>query len=129
METIAITNAAWWLNHSHVLIRGLYTAADEAFVANSIVTITGAGTAQASVETRAGDQALLKVQRMVLQGSVSVMLRGGQKYEVALPGEVGKLLPGDLAYISAQIDAMSQPMSAEEQADFLASQSVPVAAS
>lgn len=121
-NTISIENAPWWQPHSHVLLKGLYLAEDEAFVANSIVSITGAGTANAAVETRAGDQALLKVQRMVKQGTVAVMLRTGQKYEVSLPGEVGKLLSVDISYIADQIDAMSKPMSAEEQAAFLASQ-------
>lgn len=122
MNEMTITNAPWWQNHSFCRLKGLYLAEDEAAVANSMVTITGAGTAQANVETRAGDQVLLKVQRMVVQGTVAVMLRTGQKYEVSLPGEVGKLLPTDLKYISDQIDAMSQPMSAEEQTAFLASQ-------
>jgi hypothetical protein len=129
MNEIAITNAPWWANHSYVQLKGLYLAEDEAYVANSIVSITGAGTANTAIQTRAGDQAMLKVQRMVAQGTVSVMLRGGQKYEVSLPGEVGKLLSIDLAYISAQIDALSQPMSAEEQASFLASQNGHVAVS
>jgi hypothetical protein len=120
--TISIQNAPWWANHSHVILRGLYTASDEAHVTNSIVSVTGAGTANVGMETRAGDQAILKVQRMVAQGTVAVMLRSGHKYEVQLPGDAGKLLPTDLSYISAQIDALSQPMSAEEQTAFLASQ-------
>lgn len=120
-STITIQNAPWWQPHSHVLLKGLYLAEDEAYVANAIIAITGAGTASPQMETRTGDQTLLKVQRMVRQGTVAVMLRTGQKYEVSLPGEVGKLLPIDLAYIAAQIDATSQPMSAEAQKSFLAS--------
>lgn len=120
-NSIAIQNAPWWQPHSHVLLKGLYLAEDDAFVANGIVAVTGVGTPNATMETRPGDQALLKVQRMVKQGTVAVMLRTGQKYEVNLPGEAGKLLPIDLAYITEQIDAMSQPMSAEEQASFLKS--------
>lgn len=126
---IGIDNAQHWLNHSYVQLKGLYLAEDEAHVANSIVSIQGAGTANPTMGMRAGDQNLIKVQRMVSEGKVAVMLRGGHKYEVNLPGEVGKLLPADLAYISAQIDAMSQPMSAEEQARFLASQNAPAEAS
>lgn len=122
MNELTIQPAPHWQPHSFVRLKGLYLAEDEAFVANSIVSISGAGTASAAVETRAGDQVLIKVQRMVIAGTVAVMLRGGAKYEVQLPGDVGKLLPVDLAYISEQIDAMSQPMSAEEQKAFLASQ-------
>lgn len=128
MGEITIPNAPYWQPHSYCRLKGLYLAEDEAFVTNNVVSITGAGTQSASVETRAGDQAMLKVQRMVVAGTVAVMLRGGAKYEVSLPGEVGKLLPGDLAYISEQIDSMSQPMTAEEQQAFLASQNVPAEA-
>lgn len=124
METnpIAIPNAGHWLNHSHVLLKGLYLASDDAWVTNHIVSVTGAGTANVAMETRAGDQALLKVKRMVTEGRVAVLLRDGRKYEVSLPAEVESLLPTDLAYISEQIDALSRPMSAEEQTAFLASQ-------
>lgn len=120
-NTIGITNAPWWLNHSSVVLKGLCLAEDDAWITNNIVSVQNAGTNNVSVETRTGDQALLKIQRMVKSGTVAVMLRGGQKYEVSLPSEVGKLLPVDAAYIVAQIDAMSQPMSAEEQANFLKS--------
>lgn len=122
MSEITITNAPHWLNHSYVRLKGLYLAEDEAAIANAMVSVTGAGTGNANVETRAGDQALLKIGRMVSAGTVAVMLRGGAKYEVSLPGDVGKLLPVDLAYISEQIDAISKPMSVEEQKAFLASQ-------
>lgn len=119
MSEITIPNAPHWLNHSYCRLKGLYLAEDDAAISNAIVSITGAGTTNAAVETRAGDQTLLKVQRMVMAGTVAVMLRGGAKYEVNLPGEVGKLLPTDVAYISEQIDATSRPMSAEEQKAFL----------
>ena len=120
MDTIGIPNAPYWLNHSHVELKGLYLAADDAWVGNQMVSVKGVG-ADAIVENRTGDQALLKIQRMVKSGTVAVMLRSGAIYEVNLPGDVAKLLPGDVAYINEQIDLAGQPMSAEEQAAFLAS--------
>jgi hypothetical protein len=120
-NAIGITNAQHWLNHSHVELKGLYLAGDEAFVTNNMVSFQGTG-ASASVQTLAGNQGLLKIQRMVLPGSVvAVMLRDGTTYEVALPNDVENLFPDDLAYISAQIDAISKPMTEQEQADFLKS--------
>lgn len=121
MDTIGIPNAPWWLNNSTVVLKGLYLAEDDAWVTNNMLTIQGAGTTGATVESHGGDQQILKVQRMVRQGTVAVMLRGGATYEVTLPQEAKKLLQVDLDYISKQIDALSQPMSAEEQEAFLAS--------
>ena len=68
-----------------------------------------------------GSVAVLKVQRMVRQGTVAIMLRGGAKYEVSLPAQANKLTITDLNYIIGQIDVLSQPMSVEEQQAFLAS--------
>lgn len=126
---IGLTNAPWWLNHSTVSLKGLYLAEDDAWVNNNIVRVQNANTPNASVETRPGDQAILKIQRMVQSGTVAVMLRGGATYSVSLPNEANKLLPADRDYILSQIDALSQPMSAEEQQAFLASASAPSAAS
>jgi hypothetical protein len=122
MDTIGISNAPHWLNHSYVTLRGLYLAADEAWVTNQMVSVKNSG-GETSVETRTGDQNLLKIQRMVTSGKVAVMLRNGSTYEVNLPQDAGKLLPSDVAYIVEQIDAAGKPMSAEEQQAFLASAS------
>lgn len=120
-DTITLPNSPRWANHSFVRVRGLWTAADAASVQNAIVKVTNAGTSSASVETRTGDMTLLKVKRMVVEGVVSITLRGGRKYEVSLPGDAGKLLPLDLDYISDQIDALNELMDPEEQTDFLPS--------
>lgn len=120
MDTIGISNAPHWLNHSNVVLKGLYLAADEAWVTNQMVSVKNSG-GETSVETKTGDQALLKIQRMVKSGVVAVMLRNGSVYEVNLPQDAGKLLPSDVAYIVEQIDVAGKPMSAEEQAAFLAS--------
>jgi hypothetical protein len=120
MDTIGIINAPHWLNHSYVTLKGLYLAADEAWVTNQMVSVKNNGT-ETTVETRSGDQAMLRIQRMVTSGKVAVMLRNGSTYEVNLPQDAGKLLPSDMAYILEQIDAAGKPMSAEEQAAFLAS--------
>lgn len=125
-NAIGITNAPHWLNHSQVTLKGLYLAGDEAWITNNMVSVQGVGTADAAVQTKAGDQGLLKIQRMVVPGSiVAVMLRDGSTYEVALPTDADKLFAGDLSYISAQIDAISKPLTAQEQADFLKSASAP----
>jgi len=123
--SISLPNAPWWLNHSTVTLKGLYLAIDDAYITNNIVSVQGAGTANATVQTKAGDQTLLKISRMVKSGTVAVMLRGGQTYEVSLPQEAGKLLAKDASYIIEQIDALSQPLSAEEQASFLNSANAP----
>lgn len=115
---LSIPNAPWWLNHSQVILRGLLKASDEAWIQNKMISVTGQGV-NAVVESNPGNVTILKVQRMVLQGTVAVMLKDGSKYEVSLPQNVGDLLSADLAYISSRIDLASQPMSAEEQVAFL----------
>ncbi len=115
---IAILNAPHWLNHSTVVLRGPILAEDGAWVTNQIIALENA---RENGESHAGDQLLLKVKRMVKQGVVAVMLKSGATYEVTLPKDVSKLLLTDLAYISREIDAISEPMSAEEQTSFLAS--------
>lgn len=123
-NTIAIPNAPWWQPHSHVLLKGLYLTEDDAAITNqsqifSVNTQTGNAN-NVTAQGQMGSLAVLKVQRMVTQGTVAVMLRSGATYEVSLPRQAGKLLVPDLNYILTQIDAMSQPMSAEEQQLFLA---------
>ena len=126
MQPLALKNAEWWLNHSHVLIKGRLTAGDNAVIANGVVQVEMQGKEPVMV-SKAGLANILKVQRMVTQGTVAVMLQGGQTYEVSLPGEVENLFPDDLSYICEQIDALSRPLSAQEQKDFLASASAPSA--
>ena len=122
MQPLALKNAEWWLNHSHVLIKGRLTAGDNAVIANGVVQVEMQGKEPVMV-SKAGLANILKVQRMVTQGTVAVMLQGGQTYEVSLPGEVENLFPDDLSYICEQIDALSKPLSAQEQKDFLAAAS------
>lgn len=114
-----IKNAPWWMNHSHVVLKGLYLAGDDAAIADASRGQPGAA-------------ALMKIRTMVKSGVVAVMMRTGtdaegkplgEKHEVKLPGEVEKLLLPDLLYINEQIDALGRPMSAEEQADFFAAAS------
>lgn len=120
MKPIALKNAPHWLNHSHVLIKGRLTAGDQAEIANGIVEVEVVN-GNPVVVTKAGNQGILKVQRMVVQGVVAVMLEEGETYEVELPGEAENLFPDDLDYICKQIDAKSKPLSAEDQQRFLAS--------
>lgn len=117
---IAVPNAPWWLPHSTVLLKGVLKGSDEAWIQNNMISVSGSGQ-NAVVESNPGNLTLLKVQRMVKQGTVAVMLKDGSKYEVILPKDVGELLSADLAYIVSRIDLLSQPMSAEEQVAFLAS--------
>ena len=120
-QPLSIPNAAHWLNHSHVLIKGRMTAGDAAEIANGVVQIEMSGNTPVMI-TKAGLNNILKVRRMVVPGSiVAVMLEGGETYEVSLPDETENLFPDDLGFICEQIDAKSKPLSAKEQQDFLAS--------
>lgn len=123
-DGITIPNAPWWQPHSHVQLKGLYLAEDDAFVTNqtSTFSVNGAGTANVTAQAQPGNSAIYKIQRMVRQGTVSIMLRGGAKYEVSLPAQANRLTITDVNYIIEQIDALSQPMSVEEQQAFLLSQ-------
>lgn len=123
-DGITIPNAPWWAPHSQVLLKGLYLAEDDAYVTNqaSTFSVNGAGTANVTAQAQAGNQIIYKVQRMVKQGTVSILLRGGAKYDVSLPSQANRLTITDINYIIGQIDSLSQPMSAEEQQSFLASQ-------
>lgn len=108
MTERSLVNAPHWMPHSYVLLKGIFTLGDDAHISNA-------------VEGHRGDTALVKIQYMVKEGTVAVMLPpDGEKYEVKLPGEAGKLLDADAAYILEQINATSKPMSAKEQEDFLA---------
>lgn len=121
MDTVGIANAPHWLNHSIVTIKADYTAGDQAWILNQI-TLTP--TDDAHVTERHQD--ILKVKRMVLPGSVVAVPRpGGRTKTVNLPQEASQLLVPDLDYIVSQIDAANKPMTAEEQAAFLASASAP----
>ncbi len=96
------------MNHSIVLLKGIQTLDDNAQVANAS-------------EGHRGDSARIKIQHMVTQGKVAVMLApDGEKYEVDLPKDAGRLLDADALYILEQIEAVSKPMSMEEQKVFLA---------
>lgn len=122
MKPIAIKNKDNWLNHSHVLTRGRMTAGDLAEINNGMVSVEVVNNVPVVI-TKAGNQNILKVRRMVVQGTVAVLLNNGddepEKYEVSLPEQAEQLLPDDLDYICEQIDARSKPMSAEEQKRFL----------
>lgn len=113
MPEIPIKNAEWWHNHSHVILKGVYTLEDDSFVANAIFG-------------RPGDLAIRQIERMVKEGVVSVSLPPeNTRYEVKLPQEARNLLPADAEYILSQIQAAGKPMSAKEQADFLARANAP----
>lgn len=122
MKPIALKNAPHWMPHSHVLTKGRMTAGDSAEITNGMISVEMVGGAPLVV-TKAGNQNLLKVQRMVISGVVAVMLDNGddepEKYEVSLPEDAADLLPEDLDYICAQIDAKSKSLSMEEQKRFL----------
>ena len=122
-QYIPIENASWWLPHSHVALRDLYLAEDEAAINNQAnsIRLQQEGASGKALVNQAGSLVILKVQRMVHEGVVAVMLRGGRKHEVKLPADVHKLSPTDLQYLNEQIDLFSRPMSAEEQEAFLAS--------
>lgn len=120
MKPIGLKNAPHWLNHSQVLVKGRMTAGDVAEITNGMVNAEVVNGVPLVI-TRAGNQNILKVRRMVLQGVVAVMLEDGETYEVGLPEHAEDLLAEDLDYICAQIDAKSKPLSVEQQRAFLAS--------
>lgn len=123
-NTITIDNAPWWAPHSHVVLRGLFLAEDEAAINNQAQTLSfnREGASNGTLTNQAGSATILKVQRMVQQGTVSVLLHGGRKHDIALPSQASRLSTTDLNYINEQIDLVSRPMTAEEQMRFLASQ-------
>lgn len=127
-EPICIDNAAWWLPHSHVLVKEDYTAADEAWVQARMVKIGVQGTGtKATPDMQIGkERGILQVERMVVAGSVvAVQRRNGRVKTVNLPQEAESLLLTDLAYIIGQIEALNEVMTPEEQTDFLPSAGEP----
>lgn len=124
-NTIGIENAAWWLNHSHVLIREDFTADDQEWVANQGTRVVNPGTQFARIEANLGSENRLLVQRMVVEGVVAVKRANDRIKTVNLPKDVSQLLAQDLNYIVAQIQKYNAPMSEEQQADFLPDASVP----
>lgn len=118
-HTIGIINAPWWLNHSHVLIREDMLAEDSAWIANQSTRLVGAGTANPQIEFQAGNTNIFLVKRMVVQGIVAVKRANDRVKTVHLPQEAEKLLSQDLDYIVAQINKHNQPMTEDEQRDFL----------
>jgi hypothetical protein len=120
MKSVSILNAPWWLNHSIVICKGRLLAGDVAEINNSMVTMEVVNGVPVVI-TKGGNQAILKVQRMITQGTVAVLDDEGDPYEVSLPKDAHLLYQEDLEYICAQIDAKGKPMSAEAQKAFLAS--------
>jgi hypothetical protein len=124
-NTIPLVNAPHWLNHSHVLIKEDYLAEDEEWIANQTTKIVNQGTQNAQVEIKAGSTNILLVKRMVVSGVVAVNRANGRVKTVNLPQEAAQLLAPDLAYIAAQINQYNQPMTQEQQSDFLPSANGP----
>ena len=123
MDTIAIENAHWWLNHSAVLVKEDYLAQDEVWVNKQLVTIntTGSGSrTRPDVQMSEKDRNVLIVERMVQPGSVVAVQRSqGRVKTVKLPQEASQLLYPDLIYIVGQVEALNLPMDVQEQEDFL----------
>lgn len=120
-DMLHIPNAAWWLPHSHVEIREDLLAEDQEWISNQSSRVVNAGTPGARVESSLGSASVLLVRRMVVQGVVAVRRSGGRIKTVQLPSEAGKLLSFDLEYIVTQIGKYNEPMTEDEQSDFLPS--------
>lgn len=120
-NTITIDNAPHWLNHSHVVIKADFLAEDQEWIANQSTQVINPGTTFARVESKLGSANLLVVKRMVIEGIVAVKRHGGRIKTVRLPQESHLLLASDLDYIVAQINKFNEPMTEEEQTDFLPS--------
>lgn len=116
MDITNIPNAPHWLNHSVVIVKEDYTAGDEAWILNKLVSIDAT-----SVQMTGKHKDILTVQRMVQPGSVVAVQRaGGRVKTVHLPQEAESLLWSDVEYITSQIKQLNEPpMSEEEQTDFL----------
>lgn len=117
--TIAIPNASWWMPHSQVLLKEDLLAEDQAWIANQTTRIVNPGTSFARVESYLGDASILLVKRMVVHGTVAVKRSGDRVKTVTLPQEAGRLLRQDLDYIASKINEYNQPMTEEQQQDFL----------
>lgn len=124
-NTIVLDNAAWWMNHSQVQIREDLLAEDQEWIANNATRVVNAGTQFARVESSLGSANLLLVKRMVVSGVVAVKRSGDRIKTVNLPQDAGKLLAQDLDYIAGKINEYNQPMTTEQQQDFLPAVSEP----
>ena len=115
MDVTNIPNAAHWLNHSVVIVKEDYTAADEAWILNKLISIESS-----SVQITGKHKDILTVQRMVQAGSlVAVQRSNGRVKTVHLPQEAEELLWSDLQYILAEINKLNEPpMTKKEQEDF-----------
>lgn len=124
-STIGIPNASWWMPHSQVLIKEDLLAEDQEWITNQTTRIINPGTQFARVEQSVGSAGILLVKRMVVQGVVAVKRSNDRVKTVNLPQEANKLLSQDIEYITEQIGKYNQPMSTQEQQDFLTSASEP----
>lgn len=118
MDITNIQNAPHWLNHSVVIVKEDYTAADEAWILNKLVSLDSN-----SVQMTGKHKDILTVQRMVQAGSVVAVTRSnGRVKTVHLPQETEELLWSDVEYIIAEINKLNEPpMTQEEQQAFLPS--------
>lgn len=130
MDTVAIQNAHWWQNHSHVLVKEDYVASDEAWINKQLITINTTGTGSRTkpdVQMSEKDRNVLIVERMVQPGSVVAVQRSaGRVKTVRLPQEAAQLLYPDLIYIVQQIEVLNLPMDTQEQENFLPDANAPV---
>jgi len=116
MDITNIPNASHWLNHSVVIVKEDYTAADEAWILNKLISIESS-----SVQITGKHKDILTVQRMVQAGSVVAVQRSnGRVKTVHLPQEAEDLLWSDVEYIIAELDKLKGPpsMTKQEQEDF-----------
>lgn len=123
-DVIGIENAKWWLPQSHVVIKEDLLVSDQEWITNQTIKIaavgnTNGGNGNAEVESRLGSANRLLIERMVVEGVVAVSRPRGRVKTVHLPAEASQLLQADLDYIVEQINALTQPMTAAEQKDFL----------
>ena len=117
MDVTNIPNAPHWLNHSVVIVKEDYTAADEAWILNKLISIESS-----SVQITGKHKDILTVQRMVQAGSVVAVQRSnGRVKTVKLPQEAEELLWSDVEYIIAELDKLKgpPPLTEAEQKDFL----------
>lgn len=115
MDITNIPNAPHWNNNSVVIVKEDYTASDEAWILNKLVSIDAA-----TVQITGKHKDILTIQRMVQPGSrVAVNRSGGRVKTVELPQGAEDLLWNDVAYIVTQIEKLNAPpMSEDEQTAF-----------
>lgn len=116
MDLTNIPNAPHWLNHSVVIVKEDYTAADEASVLHALIRLNEDN----ALELPKKHADIVKVQRMVQPGSVVAINRSnGRVKTVHLPEQVEELLWNDLQYILKEINKLNEPpMTKKEQEDF-----------